>query len=174
MTWPFFSKPEKSYWLLTLTPRSRKPLFLDNEFCRFLRFLFADLVEDIFAWVILPDHFHLLITADDPQNIIDVILNEIHLFYLEKEYSKYPQWDLTKTFIEEVDAFEDAFSLMLEEPVWQGYAEDAIDYSFSSYHDYLHRFGLDFASYHRAHRPLLPERTWDSSCVFSFLDSFSE
>lgn len=171
MEWPFFKTPA---WFLTIFVRDGKSKLRDSSLANALMYIFIDCSfdpeEKVLAWSILPDHIHLLVRSHEPETFMNYLRKEVSSFF-----PKLLEWPFEKKFISESEEIMATFLLLHGEPLILGYADDPLDYSFTSYHDYVRRFGLPFDMFFRTHRPLqtVKPRSWLSSCVFSSSDASS-
>lgn len=136
-----FTEGEYCYFV-TSGVHDRRPLFRDTRLCRILvknlGFYRDRMKFGLHAYVIMPDHIHLLVTPRRPATISDVMRN--FKSYSSKEMREVlgmrgPIWQAR--FHDRVIRSERQFRAALDythlNPVRAGLAESAGDYEFSSF-----------------------------------------
>ena len=139
------------YWISASTwerkkifSNSRKPIWVEV-----LKNLSKDPNRKLIAWVLLSNHYHLLIyleTEPGPSQFIK-ILHGTSSFLLNKEDRIrdrkvwYQYWD--KCIRNEKDLYT-RFNYIHNNPVKHSYVKSMDDYEYSSYNYYLNEFGSDW------------------------------
>jgi len=102
--------------------------------------------DELLAWVILSNHYHLMINFKDPF-LLPEIIKKFHsksaviLQKIEKQQNKkvwYNYWD--RCIRDERDCYS-KLNYIHFNPVKHGYVENPLDYDFSSYKYYLDKLG---------------------------------
>ncbi|MEK7528481.1 MAG: transposase [Patescibacteria group bacterium] len=138
-------------WHTVLYTDAKKPILRDAKHAYLFSHYLYDLQREIgftlCGWVILPDHVHILIHTD--QHAATTVINAIvekTADFMKQSYSGGVSdfsWEPVGKYryINTTAEFENTLASLFYDPVVHGMVDDPIDYSFSSYHHFLHDFG---------------------------------
>ena len=103
----------------------------------------------VYAWVILPNHYHLLFRFREEQNLAKFIgfINggsSFELNGMENKRGRQVWWNYWDNCIRDEETFYRRFNYIHHNPVKHGYVKRCEDYEFSSYNYYLGKLGRDY------------------------------
>ena len=143
---------EAVYFVTARTYHSKCYIELDNK--KQLLFdqiqqVFSDHAYQLFAWIILDNHYHLLFKSNRGSDLPKIMqhihggcsfkMNALDGVRGRKIFQNY--WD---TGIRNRRSFYIHFNYIHHNPVKHGYVSDMRDYQFSSYHDWCKKKGEDW------------------------------
>jgi len=103
----------------------------------------------LFAWVILDNHYHLLLRTEK-DNQLGKFINLIHggssyqLNKIENKQRRKTWFNYWDTCVRNEKTFWTRFNYIHNNPVKHGYVDSPEKYEFSSYNDYLQKYGRDW------------------------------
>ena len=135
-------------WHVTSVTHNRQPFFLDDKACRLLlitmQYYKYYLDYRLFAFVIMPDHFHLLLQPSD-ECPLSIVMNKIKGNFSNK-YNRLKgrqgsvwQAGYYDKGIRDYQGLMDRIEYIHNNPVRQGLVSSAQNYEFSSFNYYYDR-----------------------------------
>jgi len=142
---PHLFKPESKYFVTAGTYKKKFLLKRDDAKERLLKSLFKgceDFGFDLEDWVILDNHYHVMLSSENKEIFLDKLLREVHKFtalWIKKNVPEaaneekifYNYWD---TCIDYEKSYYARLNYIYYNSVKHGYVENPEEYNFGSYY----------------------------------------
>jgi len=144
-----------TYYMITAACYEHQPVIGHSDkrladFSLDLCSLLNENVRQMFAWVVLANHYHVLVDATDVLALLN-LLGRLHgrtSYYWNLQDSSQGRrvwYNACETVMKSEGHFYASINYILNNPVHHGYCEKWTDWPFSSVHDYLENVGRELA-----------------------------
>lgn len=144
---------DDTYYFLTSRTLGRKPFFNTDSKKKILLDVIREAIRrygcNLIAWVVLSNHYHLLLKIKEGKQLPDLLRN-IHanssrlLNKSENLQGRAIWWNYWDHGIRDEADFWKHFNYINHNPVKHGYVKEMSDYKFSSYNYWLKKKGQDW------------------------------